>query len=173
LELTHVTGWYALYTKSRAEKKVLDSLGKLGIEAYLPMHKVLRQWSDRKKWVEVPLINSYVFINLPSADCDLVYAIPGVVAYVSDKGKKALIPAHEIEIMRLAIENKMVLTIEKQNLEKGQTITITSGPLLGVKGEVLEHKGDKKLIIAMSQIGYKLVIDLNEVTYTIDTGHEA
>ena len=69
--------------------------------------------------------------------------------------------------------DKMVLTIEKQNLEKGQTITITSGPLLGVKGEVLEHKGDKKLIIAMSQIGYKLVIDLNEVTYTIDTGHEA
>ena len=34
-----------------------------GIESYLPLKKVLKQWSDRKKWVEEPLFRSYIFIH--------------------------------------------------------------------------------------------------------------
>ena len=54
--------WYAIYTRSRGEKVTAKLLSDQGIEAYLPLQRKLRQWSDRKKWVEVPYINSYVFV---------------------------------------------------------------------------------------------------------------
>jgi hypothetical protein len=45
--------WYALYTKPRHEKKVYEQLLEKNIETFLPMVKTLRQWKDRRKWVEM------------------------------------------------------------------------------------------------------------------------
>ena len=44
--------WYALYVKSRSEKKVLTQLEEQGFEAFLPLVTHVKQWSDRKKKVE-------------------------------------------------------------------------------------------------------------------------
>ena len=56
--------WNAIYVASRQEKKVFDVLQKKGIQSYLPLVKTLRQWSDRKKMVEFPLLPGYVFVCL-------------------------------------------------------------------------------------------------------------
>ncbi len=158
--------WYALYTKSRAEKKVQEELTKLEIKSYLPLKKVLRQWSDRKKWVEMPVISSYIFINIPKRDYKKVFEVNGVVAYVSYKGKACTIPDSDIEAMRRTIENQMDFDVENSKLEKGQIITVTSGPLSGIKGEVLEVQGAKKLYLQISNIGYTLVVDLAGATFS-------
>ncbi len=155
--------WYALYTKSRAEKKAYEQLIALGINAYLPLRRVLRQWSDRKKWVEVPVISSYIFINILAKDYNRVFDVNGVVAYVSHKGKAVTIPDHEIEIMRRTIDNKIDFDIKQGNLKKGQEITITTGPLKGIKGVINEVKGNKKLYLNISNIGYTLVINIEDI----------
>ncbi len=155
--------WYALYTKSRAEKKVFDQLTAQGIKAYLPLRRVLRQWSDRKKWVEVPIISSYIFVNITAKDYNRVFDANGVVAYVSHKGTAVSIPEHEIEIMRRTIDNKIGFDIKEGTLKKGQEITITSGPLKGIKGIVNDVKGNKKLYLNISNIGYTLVINMEDV----------
>ncbi|MBC8342565.1 MAG: UpxY family transcription antiterminator, partial [Bacteroidetes bacterium] len=59
-----VPKWYAAYTKSRNEKKVSERLSEQAVEHYLPLHKILKQWSDRKKWVEEPVFKSYIFIKI-------------------------------------------------------------------------------------------------------------
>ncbi len=166
MEDNTVYTWYALYTKSRAEKKVLEQLTRMGIKAYLPMKKILRQWSDRKKWVEMPVISSYIFINIPKQDYRRVFDVNGVVAYVSYKGKACTIPDSDIEAMRRTIENQLDFDVETDKLEKGQTITVTSGPLKGIIGEVLEVQGAKKLYLQISNIGYTLVVDLADATFT-------
>jgi len=155
--------WYALYTKARAEKKVYEQLTAMSINAYLPLRRVLRQWSDRKKWVEVPIISSYIFVNISAKDYSKVFDANGVVAYVSHKGTAVIIPEHEIEIMRRTIDNKIGFDIKEGNLKKGQEITITSGPLKGIKGIVDDVKGNKKLYLNISNIGYTLVIDMKDV----------
>jgi transcription antitermination factor NusG len=157
--------WYALYTKSRAEKKVLDELNNLGIEAYLPIQKVLRQWSDRKKWVEVPVINSYIFVKIPKQDYRKVFDVHGIVAYVSHKGQACTIPDHEMEAMRRTIENKIAFDVEARNIKTGEMITVTSGPLKGIKGTVKSVQGNKKLYLNISNIGYTLVVDLQGATF--------
>ena len=60
--------WYAAYTKSRTEKKILARLLAAGFEAYLPIRRKRHQWSDRLKWVEEPLIKSYIFIRVNEKD---------------------------------------------------------------------------------------------------------
>jgi len=54
--------WFVFYTKSRQEKKVNELLLKRGFEPFLPMQAIVRQWSDRKKKVVVPLFNSDIFV---------------------------------------------------------------------------------------------------------------
>ena len=156
--------WYALYTKARAEKKVYEELRQKGLEAYLPLRKELRQWSDRKKWVEMPIINSYIFVHLQMADYRRVFESQGVVSYVSRKGKAVIIPGREIEAMRRAVASNLSFNVETSTIRKGQTITIASGPLKGITGEVVEIQGARKLYLRISHIGYSLVVNLDEET---------
>ncbi len=155
--------WYALYTKSRAEKKVHEDLKNQGIEVYLPLKREQRQWSDRKKWVEVPVISSYIFIKINPSQYRDVFNAPGVVAYVSHKGQAVAIPEREIEAMRRTVENKLSFSVESDKLKKGEKVTITNGPLKGIEGEVEEIQGTKKLYLRISHIGYMLVLNLDEV----------
>ncbi len=164
--------WYALYTKSRAEKKVLDQFNQMGIKAYLPLKKELRQWSDRKKWVESPVISSYIFINIRLSDYKRVFDARGVVAYVSHKGKAVIIPDWEIEAMRRTVDNKLSFSVETGTIKKGQTVTVTSGPLKGVSGVVTDIRGQKKLYLSISQIGYTLVVNLDHDTVTEKSANE-
>ena len=156
--------WYALYTKARAEKKVYEELRLKGLEAYLPLRKELRQWSDRKKWVEMPIINSYIFVHLPMADYRRVFESKGVVSYVSHKGKAVVIPSHEIEAMRRAVASNLSFSVETSTIHKGQTVTIASGPLKGITGEVVEVQGARKFFMRISHIGYSLVVNLDDET---------
>ncbi|MBR8534644.1 UpxY family transcription antiterminator [Carboxylicivirga sediminis] len=168
MEKKQEASWYALYTKSRAEKKVFEQLTAMGIETYLPLKKTLRQWSDRKKWVEMPVISSYIFIKIPKADYQKVFDVNGIVAYVSYKGKACIIPDNDILAMKRAIENQMEFSVESGQIEKGQQITVTSGPLEGIKGEVIDIQGAKKIILRINQIGYTLVVNLDSATFKKD-----
>ena len=154
--------WFALYTKSRAEKKVYKELLQRGFEVYLPLRKELRQWSDRKKWVEMPVINSYVFVHIQMTDYLRVFEAHGVVSYVSHKGKAVIIPAREIEAMKRTVDSNLTFNVETSSIQKGQTITIASGPLKGITGEVLEVQGAKKFFLQISHIGYTLVVTLDD-----------
>ncbi len=156
--------WFALYTKSRAEKKVLEQLQSKGIEAYLPLRKELRQWSDRKKWVETPIINSYIFIHITLAEYRKVFQVKGVVSYVSHKGQAVSIPDHEIDAMRRTVESNLSFSVETTTVRKGQILTITSGPLKGISGEVVDIQGEKKLYLRISHIGHTLVVNIEGKT---------
>ena len=153
--------WFALYTKSRAEKKVYEELRQKGLEVYLPMRKELRQWSDRRKWVEVPVIHSYIFVHIPMVDYRRVFEAKGIVSYVTREGKAVVIPDREIEAMQRAVNSNLTIDVEASTIRKGQTITITSGPLKGVTGEVVDTNGAKKFYLSISHIGYTLVVTLD------------
>ncbi len=155
--------WYAVYTKSRAEKKVADELSKAGIHNYLPLKRELRQWSDRKKWVEVPAISSYVFIHIDETTRKTVFDINGIVAFVSDKGQPVTIPECQINAMKQTIDNKIAFNIESCTITKGKEVTITAGPLQGVKGIVVNIKNNKKLYLNLDTIGFSMVINMDDV----------
>ena len=82
----------ALYTKRNCEKSVLDKLTSLGLFCYLPQVTVIRQWSDRKKKLKVPVNNGLVFVQVAPAEKNQVFQVSGSVGFVHLHGQLAEIP---------------------------------------------------------------------------------
>ena len=97
--------WYAVFTKPRAEKKVVERLEEGDIEVFLPLVKTLRQWSDRKKYVQLPLIPSYVFVRMNEKDLNKVLPYPGTVAVLKHLGKPAKVKQSEIDNLKILSDN--------------------------------------------------------------------
>ena len=55
--------WYAIHTVARHEKCVTQQLQESGIVAFLPLMRQIRQWSDRRARVDVPLFSCYAFVR--------------------------------------------------------------------------------------------------------------
>jgi transcription antitermination factor NusG len=86
--------WYVVYETQMGEKSS-GTIDKDGIECYCPLFQV-RQWSDRKKKVVVPLFNSYVFVQVADSDRSLVFQSVGAVRYLFWLGKPAVVRDEEI-----------------------------------------------------------------------------
>jgi len=129
--------WFVLYTKPNFEIKVANSINSMGIEAYCPVYKQIRQYSDRKKKIIRPLIPSYIFLKLPEENRNKVFTVPGVVRYLFWLGKPAQVMEKEIELLKGNLnDNYDEVLISK--LTKGKEYTIPSGPLKGRTGTVLD-----------------------------------
>ena len=71
--------WLVLHTKPRQELKVAQRINELGVKAYCPSYKELKQYSDRKKKVEMPLLPSYVLVYISEKDRPIIFNISGVL----------------------------------------------------------------------------------------------
>jgi transcription antitermination factor NusG len=149
--------WYALYTKSRNEKKVADRLSQMGFEVYCPLVQQIKQWSDRKKKIMVPLLPSYVFINVASVDREKVFQVSGVVRYLYWLGKPAIIKEEEIQLLRSYLEHQTFASFEVAQLEVGQQYTITSGPFKGKEG-VVSLVEKNHLEVVLQELGFKIIL---------------
>ena len=140
--------WYAIYTRAKAEKKVYEQLNRSGYEAYLPLITTVRQWSDRKKKVQIPLISSYVFIKIEEEKLNQVLTIYGAVRILKYLGKNAVVKDHEIENLRLLLNNDTNIHLaQKCNLLNGDEVEVVKGPLTGLKAHFIKEKNKHKIFI--------------------------
>ena len=155
--------WVAVYTSSRAEKKVSDRLTEAGIENYLPLRRVKRRWSDRVKIVEEPLIKSYTFARITLKQETPLRDIAGVVWIVAFKGKVATIPDAEIEAMRQFVDSeKSVAVYETSRLKFGAAVEVTDGPFAGRRGEIVSDCVDGNFAIRIDALSVSLVVDIDQ-----------
>lgn len=143
--------WYALYTKPRNEKKVYEQLIQKEVNTFLPTIKSLRQWKDRRTWVEMPLFNGYVFVNIDLKDKLYTLKTVGVVKMVSFGGNPAMIPDWQIEQLIKIIKHPETLQMETY-FKKGDHVEITEGPMKGIKGFLRELRGETRVVILIDGI---------------------
>ncbi len=148
--------WLVLYTKPHFELKVAKLLVELGISAYCPTYKVIKQYSDRKKKVERPLIRSYVFVQLEEKDRASVFAVPGVVRYLFWLGKPAVVREEEIALMQNNL-NGVYDYIRVEKLEIGAAYTIPQGPFKGQKGNVVSL-AKKNIKLELPSLGMMVLL---------------
>ncbi len=153
--------WFAVYTRSRAEKKVHSELIQKGIECFLPLHKKLRRWKDRKKWVEIPLIPGYCFVYISRKEYDKVLNVSNVVHYVTFEGKASVIPNKQIEYLKQMLsQNDFDITVSQENFSPGKRVEVTEGPLVGLQGELVESRGKNKFILRLVEIDNVFVVEI-------------
>ncbi|MBN2682666.1 MAG: UpxY family transcription antiterminator [Bacteroidales bacterium] len=153
--------WYALYTRPRFEAKTLDSLLKLGFEAYLPTYKTLRQWSDRKKMVTLPLFPSYCFVRIRPEEYYKPLAAYGVVRHIKFENVPVPLPDSDIETMRIICEGKMNFEVTKAVFEPGTPVIINQGSLKGLNGEFVRNSGKRKFLIRINAINHGILVEIN------------
>ena len=152
--------WYAVYTSSRNEKKVFERLQKDAINVFFPTIRKQRQWSDRKKWVEMPLFSSYLFVNIKPTEYYRVLKTPGVVRYVSFEGKAVDIPEKQIDTIKAMLLSGYEIETSSETFESGDKVEICAGPLIGLSGVFVEHRGSHKVIVRIEQIGQSIMINI-------------
>ena len=152
--------WFVVYTKPLTEKKVATRLTELGIEVYLPLYTTVRQWSDRKKKLEKPLINSVVFVRCQAAELHRLYTVPSVAGVLRHDGKPAVVQNHEIQNLRILLQEVSATEFEPIGLEPGTPIEVTRGPFKGIIGTAVQVLNTLRVIIEIKQLGVAFSVNV-------------
>ncbi len=153
--------WYALYTKPRWEKKVEKVLRHAGYKVYLPLIDTIRQWSDRKKKVQIPLINSYVFVQVVEKELYALLKYQGVVRVLKYLNRPAKVQAHEIDNLKILCQHPDALISDKIiKINKGTPVQITQGTMTGLYGECVAIKGKHRLLVSVKNLGLEFVLNV-------------
>jgi transcription antitermination factor NusG len=158
--------WFAVYTKSRHEKKVNWALSEKSVETFLPLREVLVRWKDRNKKVPVPLFPGYLFVRIDPRERLNVLSTKGVVCILGNHGSPVPVPLSEIESTRKLLRSGLKFRPFPYEME-GKEVTIISGPLEGARGKVLYARGGCSLILSVNLIrrSVSVEIDMNDVEF--------
>jgi len=152
--------WFPVYTNPRAEKKACEALKNKGIEVYLPLQRQLKQWSDRKKWVEEPFIKSYLFVRIRETEQTEVLMTKGIARFIYFSGKIASMPDRQINDLKLLVASPYELEVTEENLQPGEGIVIKAGPLKGIKGEIISYRSQKQLALRLENLGCSIIVHM-------------
>lgn len=141
--------WHVVYTRQKSERKVALSISDLGIESYLPLHKVVRQWSDRKKKMEVPLFPNYVFVKVNEVKRAHLFSIKELVRFVSIERKPVVIQEKEISAIRKVLAED-VNVCAGEYFQDGTHVRIARGQLAGLEGIVVKQNSKFRLLIKIN-----------------------
>lgn len=144
--------WYVVYTKPKWEKKVAEQLIQRGIDCYCPLVTQIKQWSDRKKKVEVPLFNSYVFVRLAEVDRNLVFQSSGVVRYLFWLAKPAIVRDEEINTIKKWLSSPEEYEISVASFQVGDKITLDSGPFKSQEA-IVQEVGKSHYMLVLESLG--------------------
>ena len=153
--------WIALYTKPRHEKIVLKELKKKGFQAYLPLLKERRRWSDRKRWVEFPMFKSYIFVKTELKESIFIIQTSGVVKIIKFGNKIATIQNSIIDSLKLMIEGGYEPTPVDYFL-KGDPVRVKEGPLKGLIGQVIRIDNYNSLVFRIDAIQHSVSVKINK-----------
>lgn len=147
--------WYAIYTKSRNEKKLAERLEKKGFEVYAPTQTVIKQWSDRKKKVEEVLFKSYVFARFDLKEKIEILQTPGAVALINWLGKPAVIRDEEMQAIQNFLNEHPESNVATLELKTGEKVRIAYGSLKDQEG-VVRRQTKHKVTLEISPLGLAL-----------------
>lgn len=154
--------WYALYTRSRFEKKMLSELSDRRIEVFLPMREILSRWKDRKKKIWIPLFPGYIFVNHVDTPENRfrILNIPGAVRFVGLEGHADPIPDEQIEYIRRFLESSIAID-PYPYVQVGSRVEVIAGPLKGIQGILVEKRGRFRFVLQVDLIRQAVSVEID------------
>lgn len=154
--------WFAVWTRSRQEKVAAAMLETLGVQHFLPLKSEVRQWSDRKQTVNVPLFSGYLFVRMnPTKDSRLqVLRAPGIAGFVGNNIGPLPIPEQQIEDIRMVLTRRVECKVLPL-LEEGDRVRVVRGVLTGVEGRIVHCNSTSRLLISVAIIHKSLSVSVS------------
>jgi len=156
------TSWYAVHVRSRHEKRVVAELDCKGIRTFLPLYREIRQWSDRRIKIEVPLFSCYAFVNMNGSIQTRaeVLRTAGVLNFVGGNHRAVSIPDEQIENIQTLLATKIAFA-PHPFLAVGQRVRIRGGALDGIEGVLTRFNGNSRLVISVETIQRSLSVTVD------------
>jgi len=148
------------YTKSKAERDVAFRLEQKGIFSYVPLQKVYRQWSDRKKKIEVPLFNSYVFINVCVKDYFKALNTTGLVKFISIDYKPVVVRESDIEKIKKTVARYTDIVVTQEKFKIGSRVEFIEGNMKGYTGLLVEYRGKSRVAVGLDSIDFSMLVEV-------------
>src|SRR5258708_16411451 len=155
------SGWYLIYTKPRHEKKVSQRLTEMNINSFLPTRKILRNWHDRKKYVDEPLFPSYIFIYLN--DMQNYYEgidAEGALYYVRSGKEISRVSDSVIDGIKLVANKGENIEVSSNSFQPGRRLVISQGALTGLSCEVIRFDNKQKLLVRLELLQRNILLSL-------------
>lgn len=156
--------WYVVWTEARAEKKVAERLAAQGCEVWLPTVTEKHRWSDRWKMVTRPLFPGYLFAATYGAGYVPLLKTPGVLTLVKEGLKPAVLTSEYIAGLQRIIEHPelAVESVTREQFAPGDEVLVTEGPLAGYRGQVVERRGARRLVVWIGTVGRGILCTLGD-----------
>jgi transcription antitermination factor NusG len=151
--------WFALIVKSQHERAVAEQLAAQSVEAYVPLYRSRRRWSDRMKTVELPLFPRYVFSRFTFEERRKVIGLPSVVSIVGFGGAPSPIREEEIELVKLIAGQDLPIS-PWPFLRVGERVRVSEGPLCGVEGILVREKTLHRVVVNMELLNRAVAVEL-------------
>jgi transcription antitermination factor NusG len=154
--------WYVLKTKPFSEKKVYANLVKKECTVFLPLVQTIRQWSDRKKKMQVPLIPSVVFIKCTQRDLQLLYGEFGIVCVLQYLKKPAIVKEYEIDNLKILVTEFVgeEIVFEAVSIAPGQLVEVIQGPFKGMVAEAILSNGKHRIKVKIAALNTQCAINI-------------
>ena len=149
--------WSAAHVHSRAEKATARHLASWGTPHFLPLALRRRSYGARRRESTIPLFPGYVFFDGGAVDRHQLLATNKVARIIPSPDPEKL--RRELESIRQAILADATLS-EFRFGEPGRPVVIRRGPLSGIEGILVQHKGRGRLVLEVRLIGRALLADV-------------
>ncbi len=153
--------WFAVWTKSRQEKAAAAALESQGVVNFLPLKTELRQWSDRKQKVSVPLFSGYLFVRVSMTGSDKLRVLKtrGIAGLVGNSTGPLPIPDQQVEAVRAVIAQSVECTVHSL-LEEGDPVRVVRGALAGAEGRLVRMNSSSRLVISVDLIHRSIAVSV-------------
>lgn len=152
--------WYGIRTRSNCERTVSTGLEIKGLNAYLPVYRSRRRWSDRVVDLQLPLFPGYVFCRFDATRRFPIISTPGVVSIVGFGNDPAVIPDHEIQAIETVLSSGLA-TEPCPFLREGQRVRVTHGSLKDVEGILVKKRADWRLVVSVTMLQRSVSVELD------------
>ena len=160
---TEVSKWFAVYTRFKREKLVKKMLDQKQIECYLPLRKEIRNWSKKRRTMELPLISCYIFVKITKSEYVPVLETEHVLNFVKFSKDLIAIPENEIQFIKNMLQDEIdfeLMPVDK--FQKGDNIIIAGGSLAGTKGQLVDFEGKKRVLITLDYIQHTFKLSVEK-----------
>lgn len=155
--------WLVGHTAPNCERKLLKKLSDSNVQAYVPIVKVVKQWSDRKKTIEVPIFRNYIFIKIDVRARWNLLTNRELIRFLQFGDELAEISEDEIEfIMKIvSLGDTTISTASESCYRLGDKVAIKYGTFSGYTGYVTQINNKKKINVHIHKFEQTVVINID------------
>ena len=114
----------------------------------------MRQWSDRKKKVDIPVISGYIFVRCCPTDLDTIKRIYGVSDFLRFGREPYIIDSKiiaDLNFMLSFADEEVEFSHSVPSSESNVKVKVVKGKLKGLVGELVD--GASRIAVRVGEFG--------------------